>query len=351
MSKSPTTVSNHRIPYLDIAKGFAIIFVIIGHCRYSPTILIGWIYSFHMPLFYILSGFTFNIDHYKDFKSFLIKKLKTLMIPYYLLCIMLLILTTLFFSENDISTFTEGLKAIFIANRLHKYYYSMWFIPSLFFSEILLYFIIKGIKNKYALGLLSVLFTAIGYFTFKYIKGFYYSIDTVPIALSFLIFGYITKSFISKSNRSFRSFIIMIVSFFVNIVSCFGNIYLHNGYSIGIYFGIILNPVLFYIAAVSGSIFIIYISLFIKKSFILEYAGKNSLIFYAFQNAFAIPLCYMLIEKISANLTWLSNSYVALLFSMIVSYIILGLLSEFIRRLMPFVIGKPYNKHLFKKNK
>lgn len=350
MNKSNIKPPNKRIPYLDIAKGFAILFVIIGHCKYSPSIVNGWLYSFHMPLFYILSGLTFNVDHYKDFKSFFIKKVKSLLIPYYLLCIMLLILTSIIFPENNFNTFFEGLKSIFIANRLHKYYFSMWFVPSLFFSEIALYFIIKKIKNKYMLGVISIVLTGIGYITFKYIRGFYYSIDTVPIALSFLILGYILKVVFAQAQCNLRSFITMLISFIVSVISGFVNMNLYDSF-VGIYFGEILNPVLFYISALSGSIFILLVSLFIKKNFILEYAGKNSLVFYAFQNSLALPICNILIEKLSHKIELLSNCYIALLVSLIISYIILAFLSEFIKYITPFVIGKPYNNNLFKKFK
>ena len=55
---------NKRIEYIDLAKGLAIYLVVLGHALGSlaaPTMehgIIGnVIYSFHMPLFMILSGF------------------------------------------------------------------------------------------------------------------------------------------------------------------------------------------------------------------------------------------------------------------------------------------------------
>lgn len=48
-----------RITYIDSAKAIAIILVIIGHCYWLREIpkLGSLIYSFHMPLFFLISGF------------------------------------------------------------------------------------------------------------------------------------------------------------------------------------------------------------------------------------------------------------------------------------------------------
>ena len=54
-----------RIHYLDIAKGIAMILVILGHTKkLIPTNVVWWLYTFHMPLFFMLSGMVLNIDKY-----------------------------------------------------------------------------------------------------------------------------------------------------------------------------------------------------------------------------------------------------------------------------------------------
>ncbi|MBR4734180.1 MAG: hypothetical protein IK081_15615 [Lachnospiraceae bacterium] len=45
-----------RIDYLDAAKGIAILAVIVGHF-YAPGIIGRIIHSFHLPLFFIISGY------------------------------------------------------------------------------------------------------------------------------------------------------------------------------------------------------------------------------------------------------------------------------------------------------
>lgn len=41
---------------LDIAKGIGILLMVIGHCYHTENIVLKTIYSFHMPLFFIVSG-------------------------------------------------------------------------------------------------------------------------------------------------------------------------------------------------------------------------------------------------------------------------------------------------------
>lgn len=46
-----------RIEWVDIAKGIAIMLMVIGH-EVSNGLVYALIFSFHMPLFFILSGYT-----------------------------------------------------------------------------------------------------------------------------------------------------------------------------------------------------------------------------------------------------------------------------------------------------
>ena len=67
-----------RVGYFDIAKGIGIILVIIGHIEYVPAPIRFYIVTFHMPLFFIISGMLMNLtdEAGRDFKQLLLKKLK-----------------------------------------------------------------------------------------------------------------------------------------------------------------------------------------------------------------------------------------------------------------------------------
>lgn len=50
-----------RIDSLDILKGIGIILVVVGHMIGNQLYIRPWIYAFHMPLFFMVSGYCFNI--------------------------------------------------------------------------------------------------------------------------------------------------------------------------------------------------------------------------------------------------------------------------------------------------
>src|SRR3954469_18716053 len=71
----------------DIAKGLLIVLVVVGH---SKSDLTKYIYWFHMPAFFALSGYFFKrIDNYEALGVRVIKLVYSLIIPYivYLLLI------------------------------------------------------------------------------------------------------------------------------------------------------------------------------------------------------------------------------------------------------------------------
>lgn len=76
-----------RIGWIDFAKGVAIISVVLGHALDDDFSLCTFIYIFHMPFFFILAGYLLNLDKWggaKNFKNFLTKLFKRLLVPYYL---------------------------------------------------------------------------------------------------------------------------------------------------------------------------------------------------------------------------------------------------------------------------
>ena len=72
---------NTRIDYIDVLKGIGILFVIIGHMYTVPECK-AYVYSFHLPLFFIISGALLNESKYTSFKEFFISRFKSLFFPF-----------------------------------------------------------------------------------------------------------------------------------------------------------------------------------------------------------------------------------------------------------------------------
>lgn len=83
----------NRLRYIDFAKGVAILFVVMGHMvQYnlkgdSANVVFNFIYSFHMPLFFFLSGYVSALKYEgickKNALTFIKKKFLSLLVPFF----------------------------------------------------------------------------------------------------------------------------------------------------------------------------------------------------------------------------------------------------------------------------
>ena len=63
--------TSNRVKWIDYAKCILIFFMVSGHCNINNTYHM-FIYSFHMPAFFIISGYLFKIKEEKAFDSIFI---------------------------------------------------------------------------------------------------------------------------------------------------------------------------------------------------------------------------------------------------------------------------------------
>lgn len=83
-----TTVSDSpsRLAHIDVLKAVGIVCVLIGHL-FAPLPIRVFIYSFHMPLFFLISGFLLKFNDSIGFSLF--KAFKHLIVPYILTCVVM----------------------------------------------------------------------------------------------------------------------------------------------------------------------------------------------------------------------------------------------------------------------
>ncbi len=134
-----------RYDYIDIAKGIGILMVVWAH-----IMLTGWthrfIYAFHMPLFFLLSGMLFKKEKYSSFGKFIAHRAKRLFIPYIIYSVLTWILWATFrcLRHDEVDSYVMPLLQTVIAQGSGAYIVhnsALWFIPCLFLVEILYFFI------------------------------------------------------------------------------------------------------------------------------------------------------------------------------------------------------------------
>ena len=130
---------NIRIGWIDSAKGIGLLLVVIGHLP-IPLVPV-WIYTFHMPLFFFLSGVVFSGKKY-TFIEFLKKKVKSLVIPYFSLG---LVIYFFYVIVNGIVGKENGLygsnSEMFVQLLKQEHFWTIWFLACLFLVEIIYYWI------------------------------------------------------------------------------------------------------------------------------------------------------------------------------------------------------------------
>jgi|GEM_PF-3278203 len=124
---------------ITIARGLGIILVVMGHF-YAPF---SWypVYSYHMPLFFILSGLVFNADHAERPASYIARRARRLLVPYFLYNMLFAGLTfaciRIFDIWQDIDPFSVSCLVAGPLTTGHQFplFNAGWFLVTLFFVQ------------------------------------------------------------------------------------------------------------------------------------------------------------------------------------------------------------------------
>lgn len=194
-------MNKSRLVWIDLLKGFLLIFVILGHYRENIpfTYIIDFIRfmgPWRVPTYFFISGFLFSITRFGCFKDFLIWKSKTILLPYVSFSIIFLFLDwNLYF--DTIPTIKTGLYNTFILGISVPKAGPLWFVFILYTLSIIEYPISK-IKNKFIIIVLSISCIAIGCYTYSNNILDYFSINKIIRYLPFFMLGNISKALLNK---------------------------------------------------------------------------------------------------------------------------------------------------------
>ena len=259
-----------RIEWVDIAKGITIVLMIIGHTG-CPRIISSWIYSFHMPLFFILSGLTTNWGgHYL---AFALKKIKSMLIPFLWYSFFMCVLLYLFGIEHPYSSLSNGWGA-----------YALWFVPVLFVGLLIsgLFLNVLMVTNNYFLFTIMALLSSASYAFCYYQIHLPWNMAVVFYASMFIILGAYLSRFLGVfSLNSIRmGFALILVTLSVTII-------ISHYWSLDMNCNHVLPMLPLTIAAIAGTFFISIVSMAIGKytshvSKILQTIGKETFLILAF---------------------------------------------------------------------
>lgn len=292
-----------RIEWIDILRGIAMYFVILGHAFVSRTdIFRKYIYSFHMPLFFFVSGLTYKDKNYK-FKDFIKDRFIKIIIPYLIINIVVFIIKHILHLFLDIYnnlSIELSLKALIKAFGNSLPCIQSWFLPCLLIVELIFYLLKRLIKSETVLFIAVICVSSLGYFlsgySFEALEFFH--INTAIVAILFYYFGYIyMKKF--KDLKIRNNFINILVIIFFLIVSIF--LQKHNSY-ISMNVNKYGNIILFILSSVMSIIFYMKISMLISnKDKAFKYIGTHSMFFLGY-HAFFLTIIKRYFPVLLSNL-------------------------------------------------
>lgn len=180
-------MGNNRILWVDWAKFICMYLVIVGHlANREPLYIKDLLCHFHMPVFFFISGYLSKKG--MCFKDFLKAKIKSLLLPYISINILVMILMIPEYLSGGIDI-KHLLFMLGTVDSLHAGG-ATWFLVCLFFTEIISYFVLK--RKFFTSVVIALFFACLA--TLPYIpKGIYFKIDVAFMAVPFFVGGFLCK--------------------------------------------------------------------------------------------------------------------------------------------------------------
>ena len=199
---------SEREHVFDIMKGIGIFLVVLGHvvrtCEIGPFSLPSFIYSFHMPLFFFVSGMLYH-ERNHFLKNISIK----LGVPY--ISFAFLSYAYWFFFESkyrsatDVDSLVQFTNIFFPMNIYGGYAFNvvLWFLPALFFCSVLFYLFSKICKGRLLFLMFFILLVVI-YDSLFYKVFIPFYIPQAMCAIPFFAMGYVFQRY--RLNHCFVSY-------------------------------------------------------------------------------------------------------------------------------------------------
>ncbi len=272
--------SAEQYDFIDLLKGFGIFLVVWGHTMVPRSVLI---YSFHMPLFFVISGF---LHKDKPLKEFLLGRIFRLYLPYALFTVVswLFYLAMLGLQGRGdlIGDHLPKIISLFTGTGRNGGNDPIWYLTCLMVVSVLFWLLDHGVKKPGRLFLAALLISGLGYYLSLRRIFLPFKVDVALTALLFYWFGCYARrqnllQWIKRLNRvtaiGFLS-VCMALYFYLAWL----NVDLTGIPKVSMISNNLGNYFLFYLAALFAIVFLFIVGYRIGSIHCLNYLGHNSLI-------------------------------------------------------------------------
>lgn len=338
-TREKTPMNKRRIEIIDIAKAITIFVVILGHTTSNTdaSMFRRIIYSFHMPLFFILAGLSIKpriLSTGREWLEFLKKSILAVVVPY--------LIWGMFYGTFAYKSFGYLFTGSWEALNEMGTLTSLWYLTCYFVAKIIVQLVINLIlkfsesKRKLLFLIAGVIVTACGYLIVHPESGVIWCADIAVVAAGFILLGIAIKEiYITMAQqKNLVIFLIFAVStglFFLCTLGRGDN--LHLSIMAKADYG---NVLWFSLSALLGSIAVLSLSWVIFRlsresrfqfsTRAITFIGSHTLGIFILHKPFlwevAVPFFSNLMSGCPFELIALVSSIVALIYSIIVCVII-----------------------------
>lgn len=273
-----------HIHWIDNARAIGILLVLFGHTHGIDPLVRIYIYSFHMPFFFFLSGYVLKEKYLSDgFGNCTLRNVRNILIPYltfwvlsYPHLILNLVLQKKFYTQDIDITLLKPFVGLLYGIEAGLNNNVLWFFTCLFCAHIIFYWVFR--LNKKITILALIILGILGPLIHQYIDfRLPWNFELSLVAVVFLGFGHVVSTIEFKKIGVISlvvHFIAICLMFAVLIISVNKNGYVSMSDMI---FG---NLTYYYFGAFSGIGLVIYLSHLIPRNKILEWISFNSIIIF-----------------------------------------------------------------------
>lgn len=321
---------------IDFWRGSAMLCVMLQHGMSMPGNLYDFLLAFHMPAFFLISGFMLSfanpVPRY-TVKEYFAKRFQQLMIPYFLFELVFLPLFAVYYWETG--DICQTIWSIFMGMNMESAMGKrLWFFPCLLIADVAVFIVLKKFRSKVLLLLLAGLCAFISWcLTSNGVGRLPYTLDISFMAMVFIILGYIGASlFVYIRDKSkYRKWSFLAVSALLGggcyVCSLYNDDFLMFANSYG-HYGLAI------VAALLGCGFLFLASSAVYEIVpcsrnIMSWLGRNSLSLF--------PLHLMVLKVLTAIGPFFDMSAFVKFILMFVACIPLA---NFIALYLPFMAGK-----------
>jgi fucose 4-O-acetylase-like acetyltransferase len=213
-----------RLAWIDVAKGIGIILVVFGHVADSSDHafmkpLMWFVFLFHMPLFFILSGYVYKP---KDDWEYVRAKARSLLVPYFAYLIPIFLVThakdLLHIREEFAPLMTDVVEALYGGRLLTVSLGVFWFVTCLFLTQISYNFLVNRIESGKTLAVVISVLALVGLLAGKFMNDFTlpWALTVVPVAMACFAFGdYLRRAQPSDRLTGLASAYVILISTFI----------------------------------------------------------------------------------------------------------------------------------------